>query len=68
MGRAFKVSGQMGRSCPSDATGYSQEMAYYSFPVLLALEVSSEGWSASDFQGDAEPDLQAKQRESLMER
>jgi hypothetical protein len=51
----------MGRPCLPHATSYSQEMAYYSFPVLLALEVSS----ASDFQGDAEPDLQAKQRKSL---
>jgi len=27
-------------SCPSDATGYSQEMAHHDFPLLLAMEVT----------------------------
>ena len=60
MGHNLKVVGQVGRPCSSYATSYSKEMAYHCFPVLLAMEVSSEGWSASDFQGDAGPDLEAK--------
>jgi len=40
MGSAFKVSGQVGISCPSDAASHSQEMAHNGFPVLLAMEVT----------------------------
>jgi hypothetical protein len=40
MGSAFKVSGQVGRFCPSDAANHSQEMARNGFAVLLAMEVA----------------------------
>jgi hypothetical protein len=43
-------------------------MAHHGFPVFLAMEVAQKRRATSDSQGDAGPDLQAEQRESLMER
>jgi hypothetical protein len=68
MGHNLQVVGQVGRLCSSYASSYSKEMAHDGFPVFLALEVTQKRRATSDSQGDAEPDLQAEQRESPMER
>jgi hypothetical protein len=67
MGLALKISGQVGRSCPPYAASHSQEMAQHGFLILLAMEVAQERRATSDFQGNAEPDLQVEQREPHME-
>jgi hypothetical protein len=57
MGDNLKVGGQVGKSCSSYATPDSQEMAYQGFSVLLAVEISPQGWPASNFPADAGANL-----------